>query len=174
MRVPTVFAGLCRRTTTQKEMKRSLFRNRNNKIECHVESTDSHLLRFRHQRTHTPPLCLASHFGHRVNATPPSVRCLVQTQHRPSFLRPEHSMTSRRPRKRQDALGKRIAISVLLSTRWTSMMPRSNFFRASRGGVLRDNIFVGSQCDETPLLQLFIVVFRYLAIYQHRFRLGGG
>jgi hypothetical protein len=77
---------------------------------------------------------LASHSEHRINAATPSVRCLVQTQDRPSFLRPEHSMTNHRPLQRQDALGKRIAISILVSTPWTSIMARSNFFRILRGG----------------------------------------
>jgi hypothetical protein len=117
---------------------------------------------------------LASHSGHRVNAAPPWVRCLVETQHRPSFLRPEHSMTSRRPLQRQDALGKRIATSVLVSTPMTSMIPRSHCFRAVRGDVLRHNIFVDSQCDETALLQLLIVMIRHLALSQYPFRLGGG
>jgi hypothetical protein len=44
------------------ENEQALFRNRNNKIECHVESIDSHLLRFRHERTQTPPLCFGITF----------------------------------------------------------------------------------------------------------------
>jgi hypothetical protein len=36
------------------------------------------------------------------------------------------------------------------------------------------DIFVNSQCDEAPLVQLFIVMIRHLAMHQHPSRLGDG
>jgi hypothetical protein len=86
---------------------------------------------------------LASHSGHRINAAIPSVRCMVEIHDQPSFFRPEDSMTSHRPLQRQDALGKRIAISLLVSTPWTSIMARSSFFRTLREGSFAPQYLCG-------------------------------
>jgi hypothetical protein len=133
MRFPTVFADLCRGITAQTKMNRP----------------DSEIVTTKFTARWSPPILtffgfgisalkpdhfvLPSHSGHRVNAAPPLVRCFGTTPLRTSFLRPEDSMTSRRPLKRQDALGERIATSILVSTPSTSMIRRSNFFRALPG-----------------------------------------
>jgi hypothetical protein len=83
-------------------------------------------------------------------------------------------MTSRRPTNGQDGLGKRITISFLASTPPTAMIRPGNCFRALRGGSSPLDIFVESQYNETPLLQLFIVMIWHLASYQYLCQLGDG
>jgi hypothetical protein len=174
VRVPTVSADLCRRTTTQQKITRPYSEIGTTKFNAMWTPSILTFFGFGISALKPHHFVLASNSGHRVNAAPPSVRCVVKTQHRPSFLRPEESMTSRRPLKRQDALGKRIAISILVSTPWTSMIPVRTFSELYEEEVLPHNIFVDSQWDEAPLVQLFIVMFRYLRLYQHPFLLGGG
>jgi hypothetical protein len=129
MRFPTVFADLCRPTTTQTKINSEIVRKYLNAM-----WTPSILTLFGFSISALRPhhFVLPSHSGHRINAATPSVRCIVEILDQPSFLRPEASMTTHRPLQRQDALGKRITISVLVSTPWTSMIRRSNFFRTLR------------------------------------------
>jgi hypothetical protein len=119
---------------TERNEQPALFRNRKQKL--NAMWTPSILTFFGFSISALKPhhVVLPSHSGHRINAATPSVSCMAETQERPSFLRHEPSITGHRPLKRQDALGKRITISVMATRPWTSMIRRSNFFRALQGG----------------------------------------